>query len=71
MWEIVSVIGCAVLCFAFYRLGQETLWKKIASEYIAIHKSAVIGPILIKNNGWYKHGNKKNHKRRTSKKAFN
>lgn len=70
MWELVSILGCMILCWAFYRLGQETAWKKITSEYIAIHKSAVIGPILIKNNGGYKHGDKKNKSSRTYKKSF-
>ena len=69
MWELVSIVGCSILCWAFYRLGQESAWRKITSEYIAIHKSAVIGPILIKNNVGYKHGYKKNKSNRVHKKS--
>lgn len=70
MWEAASIIGCVVLCWAFYKLGQETAWNYISKNYIAIHKSAVIGSILIKNEGGYKYGDKKNKSNGTHKKAF-
>ena len=67
--------GCltVALCFVCYKLGQKAAWNYIAQNYIAIHKSAVIGPILIKNNGtkekFYGKRNKKNIARRNDKKA--
>lgn len=70
MWEVVSVIIGVVLCCAFYKLGQNVAWNYISKNYIAIHKSAVIGPILIKNEGGYKHGDQKNKSNRAHKKAF-
>ena len=69
MWELVSIVGFVVSCCAFYKLGQHAAWNYIAKNYIAIHKSAVIGPILIKNKGGISYGNK-NKSNRTHKKAF-
>lgn len=68
MWAFVSVVATVVLCWAFYKLGQKSAWDYISSEYIAIHKSAIIGPIIIKNKG-EKYGKKNYHSNRTHKKA--
>lgn len=70
MWEVVSVIGYVVSCCAFYKLGQNVAWNYISKNYIAIHKSAVIGAILIKKEGGYKYGDKKNKSNGAHKSAF-
>lgn len=61
---VVLVVGLCVVCF---KLGQRMAWDYIAQNYIAIHKSAIIGPILIKK------GDKKYEKRNSAfsnKKTF-
>jgi hypothetical protein len=59
---LAFVSGVGVVCF---KLGQKTAWDYISANYIAIHKSAVIGPILIKkgNNGGNKHYGKNQSKK--------
>lgn len=73
MGLLCQVLLTVALCWVCYKLGQKTAWNYIAENYIAIHKSAVIGPILIqKNSGkekYYAKRNKKNHTRRNDKKA--
>ena len=67
---IVSIVVQLAMCWCCYKLGQTIAWNKISKEYIAIHKSAIIGPILIKNNGGYKHYEKTEKSNRAYKKAF-
>ena len=62
------VVVQIVLCWAFYKLGNKSAWDYITKNYIAIHKSAIIGPILIQNKG-AKNG-KKNYTNRHGKKTF-
>ena len=38
----------AIICVLCFKLGQKTAWDYISTNYIAIHKNAVIGPILVK-----------------------
>lgn len=60
--------GLAVIAIIIsYKLGQKTAWDEISRNYIAIHKTAVIGPVLIKRGG---NKNGKDKRIRTHKKAF-
>lgn len=72
MGTIASIVGQLLFGWCCYKLGQTLAWNKISKEYIAIHKSAIIGPIMIKRgtnyNGDKKHG--KNHANRAHKKSF-
>lgn len=59
--------GLAVIAIVIsYKLGQKMAWDEIARNYIAIHKTAVIGPILVKREG---NKNGKVQSKRFSKKA--
>jgi hypothetical protein len=67
--EKLLEFGLAVIAvIVSFKLGQKTAWEYIAKNYIAIHKSTILGPILIKREG-NKHG-ETNHTRRTHKKAY-
>lgn len=65
-WFVIVVLTVA-LCMLCYKLGQKMAWDYIAQNYIAIHKTAVIGPILIKKNT--KEIKEKNHAKNKSKRA--
>lgn len=67
MGWFVLVAFTGTLCFLCFKFGQNKAWNYIAQNYIAIHKSAFIGPILIKK------GEKEHAKRKPTfahKKAF-
>lgn len=71
MGTITSIVGQLIACWCCYKLGQTLAWNKISKEYIAIHKSAIIGPIRIKRDGLHKGGYRhaKNYTNRTHKKT--
>lgn len=70
MGMLCQVLLTVALCWVCYKLGQKTAWNYIAQNYIAIHKSTIVGSILIKNEG-IKGGKheKKNIAKRTHKKT--
>lgn len=70
MRELLEFCLAVIAIVISYKFGQKTAWDEITRNYIAIHKTAVIGPILIKNNGGYNHVDKNNKSNRTYKKAF-
>lgn len=71
MGYFVQVVLTVALCWFCYKLGKKMAWDYIAENYIAIHKSTIVGSILIKNEGTIKENKhaKKNIARRTNKKT--
>ena len=71
MGMLCQVLLTVALCWVCYKLGKKAAWNYIAENYIAIHKSTIVGSILIKNEGIIKEDKhaKKNNTRRTHKKT--
>ena len=72
MGYVVQVVMTAALCWVCFKLGQKYAWDYIAQNYIAIHKSAVIGRVIFNSTNEEKKNvkrTKKNQSRRNDKKA--
>lgn len=70
MEYVVQVVLTVALGWVCYKLGYKSAWDYITTNYIAIHKSAVIGPILIKRHTNLEgSNNEKNKSKRTGKKT--
>ena len=71
MGRLCQVLLTVALCWVCYKLGRKAEWNYISENYIAIHKSTIVGSILIKNEGTIKENKhaKKNIAKRTHKKT--
>ena len=71
MGYVVQVVMTAALGWVCFMLGQKYAWDYIAQNYIAIHKSAVIGRVIFNTNEEKKNVKrpKKNQSRSNDKKT--
>lgn len=55
MGETIVQLGLVVmLCWLFYKLGQNKAWNQISENYIAIHKNCVVGSFWVKKHNNYR-----------------